>query len=142
MLKAAAIPLAILLGCWMIAVAVYLGLTHRPPEVNAPVPVAAPPPPPPEPLAVVLPRVQSEVQQDLEARRPVMASTCLGDAGVVPLTLSLSFDAQGREIMRGISLVGTGRDDAARCLREKFPPELRIAPPRMNISVEVPFQLR
>jgi hypothetical protein len=140
MWRSAAIPVAILLGCGMIAAAIYLGLTHRPSDVPSHAPVAEVSPP--EPLGVVLPRVRAEAEAGLEGQRAAMVSACLGDAGLVPLTFSLSFDAQGREIMRGISLAGTGKDAAAQCLRDRFPPSLHVAAPRMNVSVEVPFQLQ
>jgi hypothetical protein len=130
-------PLAILLGSVIIATGVYFGLRESRPVAQPQPRVAAGP--------ELFGRVKEGALRGLEARRQPMASTCAaGLKDKVELTFSLAFDANGREIGRGISQTHRGPsepDPVARCLREHFPPELRIDPPQTTVSVTVQFAL-
>ncbi|WP_437332252.1 hypothetical protein [Sorangium sp. So ce394] len=163
-------PTAILLGSAMIAAAVYLGLRHGPAAV-APDPRAAagdashrgePAPPagaaerapgeraPAAQRAPAVPReeVARQAARALEARRPALVERCYKPAIAarpapreVKYVFNLTFDAQGRQIARGIiEDREASRPDVTACLATALPP-VAVEPPGASVRVDVPFSL-
>jgi hypothetical protein len=111
------------------------------PQVFEPVP---PPPPPPStsPTPELVARVLSDATVQLENQRPQILARCSPAGGLnggAQLTFNVTFDAQGREIARGISENRRARSGAfAKCLRDIDGMRLSIPPPGTNVAVSVP----
>jgi len=156
----ASIPIAILAGSALIAVAVYLGLSGRgdgrettTPEASAPAPGNAEPARsrrPPDDRPVVRKASQAEIEdltrEAFERARPLMLERCWNPtvtANPEPATSKYSVDVTfdgttGRAIALGISeLRGEpSRPDVAQCLRE-LPMDQAIDPPGENARVQL-----
>ncbi|WP_437567037.1 hypothetical protein [Sorangium sp. So ce542] len=159
-------PTAILLGSAMIAAAVYLGLRHGPAAV-APAPGDASHRGEPAPLAGAAERAPGEgapaaerapavpreevarqAARALDARRPALVERCYKPAIAaqpapreVKYVFNLTFDAQGRQIARGIiEDREASRPDVTACLVTALPP-VAVEPPGANVRVDVPFSL-
>jgi len=152
-----AVPGAILLGCIVIAVAVYLGLSGRGAEPEVEIrssgqPAAEATPEPPREVAPKASQfeVDAAARAALEKTRPLMLEKCWGPAvkenpepGTSEYRFDVSFDEKtGKVNARGVSEVRgkPSRPDVARCLRE-LPMEYEIAPPGYNARVELRFTL-
>ncbi|AUX45071.1 hypothetical protein SOCE26_065520 [Sorangium cellulosum] len=158
---------AILLGSAMIAAAVYLGLRHGPsardpeahdpaarrderaPGADAPAPGATPAPSA-TPARSATPRdeVARRAAEALEAHRAALMQRCYTPAiaaqperPVVKYVFNITFDAQGRQVARGvIEDRETARPEVTACLGTALPP-LSIPPPGARVRVDVPFSL-
>jgi hypothetical protein len=152
---------AILIGSAVIAVGLYFGLRGQretlpapPPSVEAQSPHAltpqpSPSPSPAAPAAAVDPsQMEKQVLAALEKHRKMLTDQCLKPAlaaqpapATVNYRLNFTFDASGRQIMRGISEDrATARPDVTRCLTDSLP-EITIATPGGAAPIEVPFSL-
>ncbi|WP_438022797.1 hypothetical protein [Sorangium sp. So ce233] len=160
-------PTAILLGSAMIAAAVYLGLRHGPaavaPDARAvdgaeaiqagPAASALPA----QRAGAAAPQRAPRVPRDeiarqaaraLDAHRPALVERCYKPAiaaqpepRAVKYVFNITFDAQGRQIARGlIEDRETARPEVTACLVGALPP-VEIAPPGVNVRVDVPFSL-
>jgi hypothetical protein len=113
-------------------------------------PVSAPPPErPAPPAAPVTPelaqRVKAETVAQLELLRPEIVALCWPSGGLsrgrtsATVTFNITFDAQGREIARGITEDRRApAGEFARCLRELPGMGLTIAAPGTNVGVAIP----
>ncbi|CAN95462.1 hypothetical protein predicted by Glimmer/Critica [Sorangium cellulosum So ce56] len=152
-------PTAILLGSAMIAAAVYLGLRHGPAGVPAdPRPAGGAPSPPADAASAAaapsagpgVPRdeVATQAARALEAHRPALIERCYKPAVAaqpapreVKYVFNLTFDAQGRQLARGIiEDREASRPEVTACLVDALPP-VAVAPPGANVRVDVPFSL-
>jgi hypothetical protein len=111
------------------------------PAAPAPPARAAPVPVTPE-LAT---RVKTEATEQLELLRPEIVAQCWPRGGLpkgrttASVTFNITFDAQGREIARGIAEDRRApAGEFARCLRQLPASALAIAPPGSNIGVSIP----
>jgi hypothetical protein len=111
------------------------------PAAPAPPPRAAPAPVTPE-LAT---RVKTEATEQLELLRPEIVAQCWPRGGLpkgrttASVTFNITFDAQGREIARGITEDRRApAGEFARCLRQLPATALAIAPPGSNVGVSIP----
>ena len=129
--------------------------TPAAPATRAPVapgPAAAPPQlssqPPLEPPAAPRDEVARRASAALEAQRALLVERCWKPAvAKVPeptstkLTLSLSFDAEGLQIGRGVvEDRATSRADVTACVLSTLQP-LSIPPPGAGAFIEIPFSL-
>ncbi|WP_437954976.1 hypothetical protein WME76_25885 [Sorangium sp. So ce119] len=155
-------PTAILLGSAMIAAAVYLGLRHGPAAVPPGArpaaaealqagPAASAPPAragAAAPQTVPRDEVARQAARALDAHRPAIVARCYEPAiaaqpepRAVKYVFNITFDAQGRQIARGlIEDRETARPEVTACLVGALPP-VEIAPPGANVRVDVPFSL-
>ncbi|WP_437284877.1 hypothetical protein [Sorangium sp. So ce406] len=160
-------PTAILLGSAMIAAAVYLGLRHGPAAVAPDAravdgaealqagPAASAPPAqragataPPRAPSVPRDEIARQAARALDAHRPAIVARCYEPAiaaqpepRAVKYVFNITFDAQGRQIARGlIEDRETARPEVTACLVGALPP-VEIAPPGANVRVDVPFSL-
>lgn len=112
-------------------------------------PVAEPRPAPAPAAATVTPdlveRVTGETKAQIEALRAHIVSRCWhppsqpGSATSTSITLSLSFDAQGREIARGVTEDRRApAPEFVQCLRNLEGTTLSVTPPGTNLGVTVP----
>ena len=119
-----------------------------PPAVRAPVAVAPPSLPAVPARAAsateLQARVAEEVKAQLETLRPYIASRCppsavlKGGQASATLTVNSTFDAQGREIARGISEDRRSpAAELARCLRQLEGIALSVSPPGSNVGISV-----
>ncbi|WP_437685987.1 hypothetical protein [Sorangium sp. So ce176] len=159
-------PTAILLGSAMIAAAVYLGLRHGPAAVAPDAravdgaeaiqagPAASAPPV--QRAGATAPGVSRDeiarqAARALDAHRPALVERCYRPAASAPpaqpepravrYVFNITFDAQGRQIARGIiEDRETARPEVTACLVGALPP-VEIAPPGANVRVDVPFSL-
>ncbi|HEY2511364.1 MAG TPA: hypothetical protein VGI39_10935 [Polyangiaceae bacterium] len=160
-----AIPVAILAGCSIIAVAVYLGLSARPVVVVAPalssaVPVASAS----APEQAVMPAaaasllgaanhppstgLDADVASALEKLRSSLVQACWKPAVAAQPTpdhatymFDLTFDEAGREVARGVSEIDrTSRADVAQCIRAHYTP-LAIPARGARTRARVPLTL-
>jgi hypothetical protein len=117
----------------------------RAPRPAVPQPAAAPPPAASPSAEAVVERATAEVKAQLELRRPELSARCWASSGPestrasATVTFNVAFDAQGREVMRGVSEDRRARAPAlAKCLRETED-RLAIAPPGSGVTVAVPL---
>jgi hypothetical protein len=91
----------------------------------------------------VVARVAHEATRVLEAARSDLAARCApSGAGGAQFTFNVTFDANGREIARGISEDRRHRAPrVASCLRKLPIGSLRVTPPGANVGVRVAMQL-
>jgi hypothetical protein len=88
-------------------------------------------------------RVAEEARAKIEEQRDYIASSC-GNGGAdgrpaAKLTFNITFDAQGREIARGISEDRRApAGEFGRCLRKLQGITLAVAPPGSNVGVSIP----
>jgi hypothetical protein len=156
-------PSAILLAGAMIAAAVFFGLRGRepppgappvPPRSSSPEPVASavsqgstaqvPPPPAVADHAVVA----EAAARELERHRAEVVRRCVAPALAqrpepphVKLTFDVTFDAQGRQIARGVTEDrATARPGVTACATDLVP-ELRVPPPGAAVLVELRWTL-
>lgn len=103
-------------------------------------PVPPPPPPAPSsPTPEIVARVISDATVKLEDQRPQILARCPPGSGGAQVTFNVTFDAQGREIARGISENRRARAGAfAKCLRDMDGMPLSIPPPGTNVAVSIP----
>jgi hypothetical protein len=117
------------------------------PEAQAtpPAPPAAAPQAAPagRPTPELVARVAHEASRVLEAARPDLAARCApSGAGGAQFTFNVTFDANGREIARGISEDRRHRaPKVASCLRRLPLGALRVTPPGANVGVRVAMKL-
>lgn len=160
-------PTAILLGSAMIAAAVYLGLRHGPAGVapdaravdgaeaiqtrsaaSAPQAQRAGATAPQGAPSVSRDEIARQAARALDAHRPALVERCYRPAiaaqpepRAVRYVFNITFDAQGRQIARGlIEDRETARPEVTACLVGALPP-VEIAPPGANVRVDVPFSL-
>lgn len=135
------IPLAILIGSIIISIGVYLGLSSRVPEPSrsaqsAAAVVAQP--------ALALPSQEQLLRQvgaAIDAARPALQKACPQKSGATPdrLVLTISFNAAGREIGRGLAeMSGNPHPNLNLCLVGALP-KLTIPPPGDYVTVDAPF---
>jgi hypothetical protein len=100
----------------------------------------------PQTKAEVVTRAAADTRYELEKLRADMLSRCWPAAGLtngqetVRLTFHVAFDAQGREIARGISEDRRApAGPLARCLRALPAGTLKIPPPGTRLGVKVPI---
>jgi hypothetical protein len=91
-------------------------------------------------------RVTAEAKEQLEAQRPAIVSECWPSGGLprgaknAKVTLHVTFDAQGREIARG--LVEDRRAPAGafgQCLRKLPGTRLSLSPTGQRVAVAIPM---
>ncbi|AUX34741.1 MULTISPECIES: hypothetical protein [Sorangium] len=112
----------------------------RAPGEGAPAPQRAP--------AVPREEVERQAARALDARRPALVERCYKPAIAarpapreVKYVFNLTFDAQGRQIARGIiEDRETSRPDVTACLVAALPP-IAVEPPGASVRVDVPFSL-
>jgi hypothetical protein len=142
-------PIAILAGSVIIAAAILIGL-RRAPEAPLPQPAApssAPAPPPAKPQ-VDREAVAKEVDAALSRVRKALADKCVpkgvtptSDAPLFKCVFDFTFDAEGRQIVRGILVDrATMRPEMTPCVTENLPP-LSITPRGQSVRIEAPFAL-
>lgn len=105
------------------------------PQPSAPAPARVTP--------ELLNRVTSDASAQIETYRPQFVSRCTPPGGLgegAQVTFHVTFDAQGREIARGISENRRNRAGAfAKCMRELGGIEFSVPPPGTNVAVSVPM---
>jgi hypothetical protein len=92
--------------------------------------------------------VAKQAAKALEAEREELVKACWEPAvkaspepPKAKYIYNVSFDADGKEIARGVSETREmSRSDVAQCLRDR-PLSLRIPPPGVNVGVDVTFIL-
>jgi hypothetical protein len=114
----------------------------RKPEPPPPAPAAQPPS---SPTPEILTRVTEETKARIETLRPQMISRCWPSGGLrggrasARLTFNVAFDAQGREVMRGVSEDRRApAGEFARCVRE-MEGTMTVSAPGTNVTVSVPM---
>ncbi len=161
------IPLAILVGCGIIGVGVFFGLrSQHPPTTTAsssgqetssrPAGATTPPVPtvPPQPSVHTTTKPQADqaaaqthaLAAIAKEKVKTFVPKCWDPAlklepnpAIAKYTFDVTFDAEGREIARGISDDRSAeRRDVAICLRE-LPPSMQIPPPGALVRVELPL---
>ncbi|WP_437950070.1 hypothetical protein WME98_04100 [Sorangium sp. So ce296] len=98
--------------------------------------------------AVPREEVARQAARALEARRPALVERCYKPAIAarpapreVKYVFNLTFDAQGRQIARGIiEDREASRPDVTACLATALPP-VAVEPPGASVRVDVPFSL-
>lgn len=145
------VPTAILLGNGLIAVSIFFGLRSMapaPPAAASERPLAAPPPEP-TPVVAAAPVASPELvkQQASEAlayQRLRLRDVCYrpavqlaGAALPAAWTLNVTFDAQGKQLVRGVEeQPGTSTPELTRCIGDAMQP-LTLPPPGATIMVEI-----
>lgn len=148
----AAVPIAIVSGCGLIAIGLYAGLRSRPvaPPAAAPAAGSAPLPSPADAAPPVPPdQVAAQVAAALEAQRGRFISTCwqpslakAAQPARSPYELNFTISAEGKEVARGISeLRGQSRADVAQCLRAIHDAPILVAPPGQATTVTLTLWL-
>ncbi|MGK3992216.1 hypothetical protein [Sorangium sp. So ce1024] len=92
--------------------------------------------------------VARQAARALDAHRPALVERCYRPAiaarpepRTVKYVFNITFDARGRQIARGlIEDRETARPEVTACLVAALPP-VEIAPPGVNVRVDVPFSL-
>ncbi|WP_437293240.1 hypothetical protein [Sorangium sp. So ce426] len=92
--------------------------------------------------------VATQAARALEAHRPALIERCYKPAVAaqpaprgVKYVFNLTFDAQGRQLARGIiEDREASRPEVTACLVDALPP-VAVAPPGANVRVDVPFSL-
>ncbi|WP_437708226.1 hypothetical protein WMF45_29600 [Sorangium sp. So ce448] len=119
------------------------GPAARAPGAGAPArPVQAPAP------SVARDEVAMQAARALEAHRPALIERCYKPAIAaqpaprgVKYVFNLTFDAQGRQLARGIiEDREASRPEVTACLVDALP-SVAVAPPGANVRVDVPFSL-
>ncbi|WP_437670017.1 hypothetical protein [Sorangium sp. So ce131] len=122
---------------------------ERAPGADAPARSATPAPDAtPAPSAAPRDEVARRAVEALEAHRAALTQRCYTpamaaqpDRPVVKYIFNITFDAQGRQIARGvIEDRETARPEVTACLATALPP-LSIPPPGARVRVDVPFSL-
>jgi hypothetical protein len=150
------VPASILLGCGLIAAALYFGLRHGPSSTaSAPAVVASPAPPappaltaaatasepPPSALAAIRAAMLAEKERVFKPKcwQPAIAKA--PEPARSSYSISTSFDATGKEVMRGVSELRDvpSRPDVAQCLRG-LPMGLTIPAPGQAVTTEVSIE--
>ncbi len=136
------IALAILGGCALIAIAVFLALwlaLHRDPPPAAPVPTL-----PATPDADTLRALTMQAAAQLEKQRAPMTGACArGDRSPTRYDVQLAFDPTGHEVGRSILELRDqpSSSDIAACLRALRPAPTVIAPPGTPVTLTIPLVL-
>jgi hypothetical protein len=110
----------------------YFGLTHRGASLEAQAP---------GPVRALPAQVEQATQVALEAERPRLREACGAEVAPRQLRLSVAFDGGGRQI--GLGIIDdrqAPRDGVYECLQQHLGLRLRVPPPNVPISVEVPFR--
>ena len=147
------VPTAILLGSGLIAVSIFVGLRSQAPALPA-APTAEPPVSAPvvPPAPVITQQVASRervAQQASEAlayQRSALRDRCYRPAALVAgvglragWTLNVTFDAQGKQLARGMEEQrGTSTPALSECIGDQMQP-LMVPPPGATIMVEIPL---
>lgn len=99
------------------------------------------------PSPALVARVAEEASLGLEAARPELVARCVppgrpADQASSRFTFNVTFDADGREIARGISEDRSARSpEVASCLRRLPLGALRVSAPGANVGVRLAFSL-
>lgn len=96
------------------------------------------------PTRELVARVAAEASRSLEQARGDLVARCVppGSATSAKLTFNLAFDAQGREVARGISDDRRApAPEVAGCLRRLPMGSLRVSAPGTHVGVRVAMQL-
>lgn len=132
------IPLSVLGGAAIIAIAIFFGLRGRAPD--PPTPVVAPKP-------MERSAIDSAVRAALEAQKPLFDEKCWApSAKTTPLpakstyVFDLATNELGQEVARGISETEGSRADVAQCLRLVFAP-VAVAPTHQRTTTRVRIEL-
>jgi hypothetical protein len=160
-------PTAILLGSVIVAAGLFFGLRDRSdpqPPAPAPAPSAAAlaPPSPAMPAEAVQPvqpaqpagpaadrsAVAKQAEAALAQHRKSLTDQCLApslarkpDPPVVKYVFNVTFDAEGKQIARGVSEDReAARPEVTACVSEKLP-TLTVPPPGQTVRVEIPLSL-
>ena len=139
------VPLAVLVGSSLIAIAVFFGLRGRAP-VPAPAPVAGPVTASTEP-PIERSVVERAVQNALESQKSLFIERCWApSAKLAPLpatsgyAFELHIDENGHEVARGISESDGARADVAKCMRLIVAP-VTVPAPRQRVVARVRLEL-
>ncbi len=133
-------PLAVLGGAALIAVAVFFGLRRdRTPPESAPQTVEI------KPLSRTA--IEGSVRAALEAQKPMLRERCWDPAvkaSALPAKAVYQFeigiDEHGQEIARGISEIEGARSDVSQCLRMVVAP-ITVAPTRQRATIRTRVEL-
>lgn len=159
MTRPLATPVAILVGCSLIALAIYFGLRSQPtavpegrtstePSTTAPpTPASSEPRPTPTPSSGTTDEERATAEAALATLKSELSKTCWRDlperAPRARFVFQSTFGPDGREIARGISDVrGLEAPKVGACLRRQ-PLELRLDPApgrrvRFDLTLELP----
>jgi hypothetical protein len=133
------IAVAIVVGCLVIAAALYLGLRTR----NAPQSqVRGTSPTPPDHDVIRALEMQAAVQ--LEAERAHMVDACWsGPRTPSRYDFEIAIDARGNEVGRSLSEVRDqpSRPDVAACVRKLYARPIKVAPPGAPVTLTIPLVL-
>lgn len=147
--------MATVIGCALVGLGLFLGLrAQAPPTPSADPPRSTPPPARsialspeevPEALRVT---VTAQVSAALDALRPRILAECWEPAlakkaepRAAEYILRLTFDAAGKEILRGVTDVrGSSRGDVGQCLRQ-MQMNLSIPPPGAYVPIDIRLTL-
>lgn len=133
-------PLAVLGGAALIAVAVFFGLRRdRAPPESAPQTAEV------KPLART--EIEGSVRAALEAQKPMLRQRCWDPAvKATPLPAKAAYqfeigiDERGQEIARGISELEGARFDVSQCLRMVVAP-IAVVPTRQRATIRTRVEL-
>lgn len=132
---------AIVVGCGLIAAAIFFGLRSRPADTVGAGAPAAPAP------TVDRRNVEAEVARALEENRASFVERCWTPVVAKQpgptessYTFDIEIDAQGRQIARGIHSGPGAREDVANCLRLLIAP-IKVTAPGRRVNVRVPMKL-
>lgn len=117
------------------------------PPASSPAPPAAPPPPAPTATADRA-AATAAATKDLERYRAEIVKKCVQpalakkpDPPQIKLTFNVTFDAQGKQITRGVAEDrATMREGVTMCAMDAIPP-LEIPPQGISVYVELPWTL-
>jgi hypothetical protein len=148
--RSLALPAAIVVGCALIGISLYLGLREGlRPAPAAPVPAVGPPAPAPAatPAAEAKQgeppdhRAFRQAQAALDEQRPGLVKACwtppaAGEPAAILLTYDVTFAADGSVLALGISEQRDAyRTSVAECVRRQPRPALPVDPPGVGVRV-------
>ncbi|MFO0589014.1 MAG: hypothetical protein U0441_15800 [Polyangiaceae bacterium] len=165
--KSHSTEIAIVLAGALIGGGLYFGLRGRESPAPPPAPVATSPggaaqtppqqpgggvqqpgSPPPAAPALDKASVLAAATKDLERYRADVVKKCVEPAikkqpnpPIVKLTFNVSFDAQGKQVMRGVMEDReTWHEGVSMCAQDTIP-ALAVPPPGANVGVDLPWTL-
>lgn len=144
-----AVPVAIVVGCTIVAAGLFFGLRAREPVVAPPVsapplsapPVAAPPTPAPAPVGVARELVAAQAGEAIAYHRGLLRERCPVPAGATGhVTLDITFDADGVQRARGVIDDRDNPPGFAICVGDALP-ALLVPPPGATTRLELELRL-
>ncbi|MBI5534659.1 MAG: hypothetical protein HY898_18175 [Deltaproteobacteria bacterium] len=139
------VPSAVLIGCMMLSIAVFLGLrAQKPGETQI-----SPPGPGATPAKAGQSEYEQQVREQLNRERKLFVDQCWSPAASKnpePASsdhvFNLSFGADGKENGRGIDEIrGKTRSDVAQCLRLQPMKFVLSPPPGVLVQMSLPLHL-